>query len=129
RPSLAQRIPCRCGSPKGDIMGVTNTLFCRVAAQLDRRKKDKVAIMEGRMPFRSASTWVRVKQAGQFAFCFGLLLLLTPSVFAGTVTLSPGSNVPSIVQSYPSGTTFKFAAGVYRLSRPIVPKDDDIFIG
>lgn len=104
-------------------MGVKTTLLCPV---IWGRKNNVDDITEGRAPFRNALTWIHAMQAG---LCFALMLLMAPVLFAGTVNLTPGSNVPSIVQSYPSGTTFKFAAGVYRLSKPIVPKDHDVFIG
>lgn len=88
-------------------------------------KKDNS--IEGRLSVRGASRPVS-KTSLVFLF-FGLLLLLAPSPSTGAVNVSPGSNVSLIVQNSPSGTTFNFAAGVYRLSQPIVPKDNDIFIG
>jgi len=45
------------------------------------------------------------------------------------VTLHPTDNVPKIVSSRPEGTTFIFSPGTYRLSEPIVPKNNDRFIG
>jgi hypothetical protein len=45
------------------------------------------------------------------------------------VTLHPSDNVPKIVSSKPAGTTFVFAPGTYRLSQPIIPKDNDRFVG
>lgn len=97
-------------------MAAKKTLFRRVDAHT----------VEGHV--RNTTLWIRLPQAGLFVY-LGLLLLLPVPVFGGTVTVSPGSNVPAIVQNSPSGTTFQFAAGVYRLSQPIVPKDNDIFIG
>jgi hypothetical protein len=45
------------------------------------------------------------------------------------VTLHPDDNVPRIVSGKPSGTTFLFTPGTYRLYEPIKPKDNDKFIG
>jgi hypothetical protein len=57
-----------------------------------------------------------------------LLALLPTAANAGNVTLHPGDNVPSIVTSNPAGTTFTFSAGTYRLSGPITPKNNDVFV-
>jgi hypothetical protein len=57
-----------------------------------------------------------------------LLALLPTVASAGNVTLHPGDNVPSIVASSPTGTTFTFSAGTYRLKGPITPKDNDVFV-
>jgi parallel beta-helix repeat protein len=43
--------------------------------------------------------------------------------------LHTSDNVPKIVASKPPGTTFVFTSGTYRLQQPIVPKDNDKFIG
>jgi parallel beta-helix repeat protein len=45
------------------------------------------------------------------------------------VKLHPSDNVPVIVSSRPAGTIFIFTRGTYRLSQPIIPKDNDKFIG
>jgi hypothetical protein len=45
-----------------------------------------------------------------------------------TVQLSPGSNVQAAVSAAPPGSTFKFAAGVYRM-QSVVPLAGDIFKG
>src|SRR3982074_2985315 len=45
------------------------------------------------------------------------------------VTLHPTDNVPKIVTSKPAGTNFIFSPGTYRLSQPIIPKDNDKFTG
>ena len=55
--------------------------------------------------------------------------LLVSSVSWAQVTLHPTDNVPKIVSSKPAGTTFVFTPGTYRLSQPIIPKDNDKFIG
>jgi hypothetical protein len=57
-----------------------------------------------------------------FFFLFSLIA-------SAQVTLHPGDNVPRIVSSRPEGTTFIFAPGTYRLSQPILPKNNDRFIG
>jgi hypothetical protein len=46
----------------------------------------------------------------------------------GPIRLEPGQDVASIVRAAPAGSTFTFAAGLYRM-QSIVPKDDDVFIG
>jgi len=50
-------------------------------------------------------------------------------VSSAQVTLHPTDNVPKIVSSRPPGTTFIFTPGTYRLSQPIIMKDNDKFIG
>ena len=45
------------------------------------------------------------------------------------VTLHPTDNLPKIVSSKPEGTTFIFTPGTYRLSEPILPKNNDKFLG
>ncbi len=58
-----------------------------------------------------------------------LSFLLISVASSAQVTLHPGDNVPKIVGSKPPGTTFTFTAGMYRLSQPITPKDNDKFVG
>jgi parallel beta-helix repeat protein len=60
---------------------------------------------------------------------YAIAFLLLGLGCSAQVTLHPTDNVPKIVGSKPSGTTFIFTAGTYRLSQPIIPKDDDRFIG
>lgn len=55
--------------------------------------------------------------------------LLFSFVSWGQVTLHPTDNVPKTVSSKPAGTTFIFTPGTYRLSQPIISKDNDRFIG
>jgi parallel beta-helix repeat protein len=57
-----------------------------------------------------------------FLFSFSLMA-------SAQVTLHPVDNVSKIVSSKPEGTTFIFASGTYHLSHPILPKNDDKFIG
>ncbi len=56
-------------------------------------------------------------------------LILCAAAFAGTVNIQPGMNIVSLVNSNPSGTTFVFAPGVYRITSPITPKNNDTFVG
>jgi hypothetical protein len=58
-----------------------------------------------------------------------LSVLLLSLVSWAQVTLHPTDNVPNLVSSKPSGTTFLFTPGIYRLSQSIIPKDNDRFIG
>jgi parallel beta-helix repeat protein len=48
---------------------------------------------------------------------------------AGAVDLSPGTNIQSVVDRHPPGTTFCLKAGVYAVSGHITPKSRDAFIG
>ncbi len=57
------------------------------------------------------------------------LAVIRPSIcFAGTVTVSPGENIQSVINSYSTGTTFVFTPGIYRL-QTLVPKSYDSFVG
>jgi parallel beta-helix repeat protein len=51
------------------------------------------------------------------------------SAQGATVNVSPGTDIPSLVNSSPAGTTFVIAPGTYRLTQSILPKDGDSFIG
>jgi Right handed beta helix region len=62
------------------------------------------------------------------ALCLCLLTLWPTAASAGSVTLHPGDNVPSIVAGSPGETTFTFSAGTYRLAGPITPKNNDVFM-
>jgi parallel beta-helix repeat protein len=59
-----------------------------------------------------------------------LCITLTSLGIAGaaTITLSPGTNIQSAVNTYPSGTTFILEPGVYRL-QSVTPIAGDTFIG
>lgn len=57
-------------------------------------------------------------------------LNFTASAVPGnTVDINPGDDIPSIVSSAPAGTTFIIFPGTYRLTQPIIPKNNDAFIG
>ena len=45
------------------------------------------------------------------------------------VNISAGQDIPSIVAAAPAGTTFIIAAGTYRLTQSIIPKNGDTFVG
>jgi parallel beta helix pectate lyase-like protein len=45
------------------------------------------------------------------------------------VALTPASNVQNAINARPSGTTFCFAPGTYRLSTPITPRSSDVLWG
>jgi hypothetical protein len=60
---------------------------------------------------------------------FALTVLVLGSASWAQVILHPTDNVPAIVSSKPGGTTFLFTPGIYRLSQPILPRDNDRFIG
>jgi len=57
------------------------------------------------------------------------VLVLCSAAFAGTVNIQPGMNIVSLVNSNPTGTTFVIAPGLYRITSPIAPKDNDTFTG
>ena len=111
-------------------MAVQDSLLRRIEVAIGREKErgSTTNLQEG-IRVRRASRWIRLERTSLISIYFGLLLLVIPGVYAGTVNVSPGSNVPLIVRNNPSGTTFQFAAGVYRLTQPIVPKNNDVFIG
>lgn len=44
------------------------------------------------------------------------------------ITATPGDNLQAFVDQYPAGTTFSFAAGIYRL-QSVLPKSHDSFVG
>ena len=58
-----------------------------------------------------------------------VFFFLSSLMASAQVTLHPGDNVPKIVSSRPEGTTFIFTPGIYRLSQPIIPKNNDKFMG
>jgi Bacterial Ig domain/Right handed beta helix region len=58
-----------------------------------------------------------------------LSVLIFSSASWAQVIVHPTDNVPAIVSSKPAGTTFLFTPGIYRLSQPILPRDNDRFIG
>ena len=45
------------------------------------------------------------------------------------IRLQPGGDPQAQLQSQPAGKTFCFSAGVYRLTRPLIPKDRQRLIG
>jgi hypothetical protein len=49
--------------------------------------------------------------------------------YAATVDIHPGQNITTIVAENPAGTTFVIYPGTYRLTKPIVPKQGDVFTG
>src|SRR5947209_19650329 len=67
--------------------------------------------------------------AGTLMIRYSFLLLLLGLTSGAQVTLHPGDNIPRIVNSKPEGTTFIFTPGAYHLSEPILPKNNDQFIG
>jgi parallel beta-helix repeat protein len=48
---------------------------------------------------------------------------------AANINISPGMDIPSVVNANPAGTTFIIQPGLYRLTTPIVAKNGDSFIG
>lgn len=48
---------------------------------------------------------------------------------SNTVNIFPGEDIPTVVSGAPAGTTFIIYPGIYRLTAPIIPKNNDAFIG
>src|SRR5260370_41919522 len=48
---------------------------------------------------------------------------------AATISIHPGQDIPTVVAQNPAGTTFLIYPGKYRLTKHIVPKAGDRFIG
>ncbi|HXX01012.1 MAG TPA: right-handed parallel beta-helix repeat-containing protein, partial [Candidatus Acidoferrales bacterium] len=49
--------------------------------------------------------------------------------YAGTVSIHPGQDIPTVVSQNPAGTTYLIYPGTYRMTQHIVPKTGDSFIG
>ena len=49
--------------------------------------------------------------------------------YAGTVSIHPGQDIPTVVSQNAAGTTYLIYPGTYRLTQHIVPKTGDSFIG
>jgi hypothetical protein len=49
--------------------------------------------------------------------------------YSATVDIHPGQDIPTIVAENPSGTIFVIYPGTYRLTKAIIPKAGDSFIG
>jgi parallel beta-helix repeat protein len=48
---------------------------------------------------------------------------------SGGVSISPGTAIQPVIDANPAGTTFVLQPGLYRLPRPIIPKNGDSFVG
>src|SRR5271165_4052300 len=89
-----------------------------------------LVIIAGTGPKHPADKMGRaINRMGNFMIRSLLAFFLFSLVSWAQVTLHPTDNVPKIVSSRPEGTTFIFTPGTYRLSQPIIPKDNDKFIG
>ena len=75
----------------------------------------------GLRPWRAAMILLGLSLA------FGGETLSTPRRIR-EVSVQPGDDLMAIVAKNPPGTTFRFAAGLYRL-QSIIPKDGDSFLG
>src|SRR5271167_3344119 len=62
-------------------------------------------------------------------FLIVALHLGTRRMYAATVNIYPGNNIPATVSSSPAGTTFVIYPGLYRLQTPIPAKNGDAFTG
>jgi hypothetical protein len=75
------------------------------------------------------SIWYRlirkVTTLALIAFCGAAVAVCQ----AATVNISPGMDIPSVVNANPAGTTFVIYPGTYRLGARISAKNGDIFIG
>lgn len=65
-----------------------------------------------------------------FISCLGGLSLVAflPSLALAQVDVFPGTNIQSVVNANPAGTTFRLKAGVHRL-QTIRPRNGDTFVG
>jgi len=81
--------------------------------------------MFAQSPWRvPAMNFVKAGKLGAMGLCITAAILCR-----ATVNIQPGDDIPSIVASNRKGTTFFIYPGTYRLQAPIVPKEDDSFIG
>jgi parallel beta-helix repeat protein len=48
---------------------------------------------------------------------------------AGAVSITTSQDIPSVVASYPAGTSFCIRAGVHTPSSPVMPKANDVLVG
>jgi hypothetical protein len=83
----------------------------------------------GILPTRSA--WYKYKLSRSVC-TLGVMAFWCAAAADGqvaTVNVYPGTDIPSVVNAYPAGTTFVIQPGIYRLRTPIVAKDGDTFIG
>jgi hypothetical protein len=72
----------------------------------------------------------RTPLAASLLVFFTVVLVLDDGrLQAATVNILPGEDIPNVVSSHPSGTTFVIHPGLYRLQTPIVAKTGDSFIG
>lgn len=56
------------------------------------------------------------------------LLAIATAAGATQVPLNPGDDLQAIVDAHPAGTSYTFAAGLYRLAE-ITPKTGDVYVG
>ncbi|MQA28772.1 MAG: hypothetical protein GEU82_02885 [Luteitalea sp.] len=60
---------------------------------------------------------------------FGLLLFaLYPAPAAAQIDIYPGTNIQSVVNAHPAGSTFRLMAGLHRM-QSVSPRNGDTFIG
>ena len=69
-----------------------------------------------------------VRQASSWRFRLLGWDLIAHQAAAATVSLYPSSNIQTVINAKPAGTTYELTAGVYRM-QTITPKDGDTFIG
>lgn len=83
------------------------------------------------MGYSTSGMRIEVKKVIGSMYRYVALAFFLPAgaIASAQVAVHPGDNVPRIVASKPAGTTFIFAPGTYRLAQPIVPKDNDKFMG
>ncbi len=74
-----------------------------------------------------ASRWIETMST--VALVIFLILSGSAMVRAASVVITPGSNIVSLVNNNPAGTTFIIYPGTYRLQVPIAPKTGDTFVG
>src|SRR5271155_297229 len=98
-----------------------NTSFKALATALKRTRPSQIERVCG-----SATT---IAFVAAISLLTTFLDLTSASVArAATITLSPGNNIQTAINSNPAGTTFSLQPGVYR-TQSLVPLDGDTFIG
>jgi parallel beta-helix repeat protein len=75
------------------------------------------------------SPWCTSRKFATFFALTAFCVASTAVSQATTITISPGANIPAVVEANPAGTKFVIKPGLYRLASPINAKTGDSFIG
>jgi len=124
-------------SPKAYGSGVTVSLSGAASAMTTTDSSGQYSfsnLSNGTYTIVPSKTDFTFSPAGQSAIVTsanvaGVNFTATQIVTGGGATIYPGQDIPSIVSASPAGTTFVITPGKYRLTRAILPKDGDSFMG